>query len=74
MALKDRSFFSGRKHPARQLINEIARTSIGWDSSDKDEQEALFIRMTELVEQVLQGSSEHGDVFEKCLGDLMGFI
>jgi hypothetical protein len=74
VALKDRSFFSDRKHPARQLINEIARTSIGWDSSDKDEQEALFIRMTELVEQVLQGSSEHGDVFEKCLGDLMGFI
>ncbi|MBK9468323.1 MAG: DUF1631 family protein [Gammaproteobacteria bacterium] len=74
VALKDRSFFTDRKHPARQLINEIARTSIGWESSDRDEQDALFIRLTELVEQVLQGSAEHADVFEKCLNDLMGFI
>jgi hypothetical protein len=74
VALKDRSFFTDRKHPARQLINEIARTSIGWESSDRDEQDALFIRLTELVEQVLQGSAEHAEVFEKCLNDLMGFI
>jgi hypothetical protein len=74
VALKDRTFFTDRKHPARQLINEIARTSIGWESSDRDEQDALFIRLTELVEQVLHGSAEHADVFEKCLNDLMGFI
>lgn len=74
VALKDRSFFTDRKHPARQLINEIARTSVGWESSDRDEQDALFIRLTELVEQVLQGSAEHADVFEKCLNDLLGFI
>ncbi len=41
VALKDRSFFTDRKHPARQLINEIARTSIGWESSSKDTQDAL---------------------------------
>jgi len=74
VALKDRSFFTDRKHPARQLINEIARTSIGWESSDRDEQDALFIRLTELVEQVLEGSAEHAEVFEKCLNDLMSFI
>ena len=34
VALRDRSFFSNRNHPARQLLNEIARTSIGWESSD----------------------------------------
>ncbi|MBK6279557.1 MAG: DUF1631 family protein [Gammaproteobacteria bacterium] len=41
VALKHRSFFTDRKHPARQLINEIARTSIGWESSDRDEQDAV---------------------------------
>jgi len=74
VALKDRSFFTDRKHPARQLINEIARTSIGWESGDKDSQERLYIRLTELVEEVLHGSSDHGEIFEKCLHDLMGFI
>ena len=74
VALKDRSFFTDRKHPARQLINEIARTSIGWESSSKDTQDALFIRLTELVEQVLQSADDQSGIFEKCLSDLMGFI
>ncbi len=74
VALRDRTFFSDRKHPARQLLNEIARTSIGWDTSTKDQQDALFIRLTELVEEVLRNYDEHTEVFDKCLNDLMGFI
>lgn len=74
VALKDRTFFTNRKHPARQLINQIAHTSIGWEASDKNAQDALFIRITELVEEVLRDSSEHAEVFERCLKDLMGFI
>lgn len=74
VALKDKSFFSNRKHPARQLLNEIARTSIGWEASDKDMQDALFIRLTELVEEVLRASADDTAVFDKCLSDLLGFI
>ncbi|MFM7786557.1 MAG: DUF1631 family protein, partial [Gammaproteobacteria bacterium] len=74
VALKDKTFFSNRKHPARQLLNEIARTSIGWDASDKDMQDALFIRLTELVEEVLRASADDTAVFDKCLADLLGFI
>lgn len=74
VALRDRAFFTDRKHPARQLINEIARTSIGWEASNKDQQDALFIRLTELVEMVLHDSNDGSDIFEKCLNDLMDFI
>jgi len=74
VALKDKTFFSNRKHPARQLLNEIARTSIGWDASDKDTQDALFIRLTELVEEVLRASADDPAVFDKCLTELLGFI
>jgi Protein of unknown function (DUF1631) len=74
VALKDRSFFADRKHPARQLINEIARTSIGWESSSKDAQDALYIKLTEIVEEILRGSKENLAVFEKCLNDLVRFI
>ncbi len=34
----------------------------------------LFIRLTELVEQVLQSADDQSGIFEKCLSDLMGFI
>lgn len=74
VALKDRSFFTNRKHPARQLINQIAHVGVGWDTSSADAQEALYIRLTELVEEVLRNSSEHADVFDRCLTDLVGFI
>lgn len=74
VALKDHSFFTSKKHPARQLINQIARTSVGWESSDKDDQDALFIRLTELVEEVLGDSADHVEMFEKCLADLTKFV
>lgn len=74
VALRDRAFFTDRKHPARQLINEIARTSIGWEASSKDQQDSLFIRLTELVEMVLHDSDDGSDIFEKCLNDLTDFI
>ncbi len=74
VALKDRSFFSDRKHPARQLINEIARTSMGWDAADKESQDELFVRLTALVDEILLASGEDPGVFERSLSTLLGFI
>ena len=74
VALKDRTFLSSRNHPARKLMNEIARTSLGWEASDSETQSALFVRLTELVEEVLRDYDEHLDVFEKCLSDLLDFV
>jgi hypothetical protein len=74
VALKDRSFFSDRKHPARQLINEIARTSMGWDAADKESQDELFVRLTALVDEILLAAGEDPGVFERSLSTLLGFI
>ncbi len=74
VALKDRSFFTDRKHPARQLINEIARTSMGWDTSDKDSQDELFVRLTALVDEIILASSEDPGVFDRSLSTLLAFI
>ena len=74
VALTDRSFFTDRKHPARQLINEIARTSMGWDTADKESQDDLFVRLTALVDEILIASTEDPGVFERSLSTLLGFI
>lgn len=74
VALRDRSFFTDRKHPARQLINEIAHVGLGWEAGAKSEQEALFRRLSELVEEVLHTSEEGENVFEKCLEELNSFV
>ena len=73
VALRDRSFFTDRKHPARLLINEIARTSIGWEAG-RSGQDALFTRLSKLVESVLLEVDTGNEVFERGLQELLEFI
>lgn len=74
IALRDRTFFTERRHPARLLVNEIARTSLGWEASDKGMQDALFSRLGEIVEKVLHDADKGVGVFERCLDDLLEFV
>ncbi|HRG15453.1 MAG TPA: DUF1631 domain-containing protein [Pseudomonadota bacterium] len=69
VALRDKSFFSQRAHPARQLLNAVAETGLYWlDEGEEDRQ--LVEKMQVSVERVL--SEFHGDpkVFEQVLSDL----
>jgi len=70
VALKDRSFFSDRRHVARQLINEIARASIGWESSSKDTQDLLYRRLSTLIDEIIHSPLDDLGVFESGLADL----
>ncbi len=68
-ALTDKTFFTRRDHPARELINTIAETSERWlDDADADPELAEKMRM--VVDQV--SSSFNGDpaVFESMAHDL----
>jgi hypothetical protein len=71
VALGDKSFFTRRDHPARELLNTIAETGARWmDASDADSDTELSDRMRMVVEHV--GADFDGDigVFETLLGDL----
>lgn len=68
-ALTDKTFFTRRDHPARELINTIAETSERWlDDAEADPELAEKMRM--VVDQVC--SSFNGDpaVFEGMAHDL----
>lgn len=73
VALGDKTFFTRRNHPARELLNTIAETGARWiDDSESDPD--LASKMQMVVDHV--GSEFDGDlaVFEKLLGDLNGYM
>jgi hypothetical protein len=66
VAIVDRSFFSRRKHPARRLINELARAGIGW-TEEGEREDGLRSRIESLVARLLEDSDGDAGLFEQEL-------
>ncbi|OOZ36767.1 DUF1631 family protein [Solemya velesiana gill symbiont] len=52
VALQDREFFSNKSHPARQLLNNLARAAIGW-TEGKGQNGGLYNRISDIVQRIL---------------------
>ncbi|MCG3169321.1 MAG: hypothetical protein CALGDGBN_00839 [Pseudomonadales bacterium] len=70
LALLDRGFFGDRAHPARQLINAIARAGRGWDGHDQESQDALLGQIRALVEALSADPRADREVFARALQQL----
>ena len=69
VALRDKSFFTRRSHPARQLLNAVAESGLYWlDEGEEDRQ--LVDKMQGVVDHVLQEFHDDSGVFERVFGDL----
>lgn len=69
VALKDKSFFVRRNHPARQLLNAIAETSMFW-IEDEEADRVVVEKMQMVVDRVCSEFDDDVTVFEDMLGDL----
>ena len=71
VALRDKSFFTRRQHPARQLLNAIAETGAHWvDDSEGPSDRQLVDKMQLVVDKVTQEFDGNLNVMENMLGDL----
>ena len=69
VALGDKSFFTRRDHPARELLNTIAETGARWfDDGDADPD--LARKMQVVVDHVTSDFDGDVSVFDNLLGDL----
>jgi hypothetical protein len=69
VALGDKTFFTRRDHPARELLNSIAETGTHWfDESEADPD--LTRKMQMVVDHVSANFDGDIGVFEHLLGDL----
>lgn len=69
VAIKDKSFFSRRNHPARQFLNTIAENGVFWSEGDELD-DGLVERMQLAVDRITAEYDNDIGVFETMLGDL----
>lgn len=52
MVLKDPSFFDKQNHPARRLMNEMAKSATGFTGSEDDKESPVFQQMVKILENL----------------------
>ncbi len=65
VALKDKGFFSKPSHPARKLLNALAKASVGWSDSSEKAKDKLYSRIHDIVRQVLEDDKCDLDLYER---------
>ncbi|MEZ5441619.1 MAG: DUF1631 family protein [Lysobacterales bacterium] len=73
VALRDKRFFTQRKHPARLLLNEIAEAATLW-VEDEDADRPMLDRMQLVVDRVIRDYDENDQLFDELLDDLGGHL
>lgn len=72
VGLVDKSFFSNRRHPARVLLNELARAGLSWDEKDRSAQ-AMFDKISAIAERVMQEFNDDVCLFSELLEEFLTF-
>lgn len=73
VGLLDRGLFSRANHPARRLLNEIARAAIGWHTDHHGPRDSLQLRIERIVQRLLNDHAEAPQLFAELLEDFLAF-
>jgi len=74
VALLDKTFFSRGAHPARKLLNELAKAALSWNEPADVERDALFNKVRAVVDSVLNEFDNDVGVFAPLLDDFGQFV
>lgn len=74
VAIIDRTFFSDKTHPARQLLNELAHAGMGWNEESEAAKDRLYERMESVVMRILHEFESDVTIFETLLGEFRSFL
>lgn len=75
VAIADRSFLNRGGHPARKLLNELARAGIGLnDQTDQIKNDMVFKKISETVQKILDEFANDLNVFTQALAEFTGFM
>lgn len=70
VALADPAFFSARSHPARQVVNRLAKLQPEGAACDLPEDQALHLVLDGLVDKIAARFDEGSGIFAEVLEDL----
>ena len=64
VVIKDKTFFSKATHPARRLLNSLARAGIGWSDSNEKARDKLYDQIHSIVARILNDFDGDISLFE----------
>lgn len=71
VALLDKGFFGSEEHPARRLLNQLARAGVGWTRESDD---GLYARMEEVVSAVINEFTDNVALFARLEAGFSAFL
>ncbi|WP_417565916.1 DUF1631 domain-containing protein [Marinobacter sp.] len=74
VVIRDKSFFSQATHPARRLLNSLARAGIGWSSSDEKTKDKLYSQIHNIVQRILNEFDGNIALFETLNQEFEQFL
>lgn len=74
VAVVDRSFFSNKQHPARRLLNALAKAAMSWVDDGDRSAKSLYGRIESVVSRILSEFSEDVGMFAQIYDDFANFI
>ncbi|TBW57834.1 DUF1631 domain-containing protein [Marinobacter halodurans] len=74
VVIKDKSFFSRATHPARKLLNSLARAGIGWSESDEKVRDKLYEQIHNIVLRILNEFDGDISLFEQLNEEFDQFL
>lgn len=74
VAIIDKTFFASRNHPARKLLDTLARAATGWQESEPRGEGSLYAEVEGVVETVLQEFSDDISLFAELVERLTDYL
>lgn len=74
VAVLDNTFFSRGGHPARKLLNELAKAAMGWSESVDLARDTLYAKVKSVVERVLDDFVDNIELFQQLLDEFTEFV
>jgi hypothetical protein len=74
VVIKDKTFFSKASHPARKLLNSLARAGIGWNNSDEKAKDRLYNQIHTVVQRILEDFDGDIALFEDLNREFEQFL
>ena len=72
VAILDANFFRTEDHPARRLLNSLAKAGVGWDEQAKSS-DAMYKKLEETVFSILNDFEDDIALFDRLLEDFESF-
>lgn len=74
VAVLDRSFFGNKQHPARRLLNALARAAMAWVDDGDRSAKSLYGRIETVVTRILSEFRDDVGLFAQVYDDFSNFI